>query len=309
MAISRSKRRMINDAKFREILGNPSKSQYYVYLKELLNETIDRPAVLSKLNLNGETFYRLHDQNWSGFYQSHEEGAFLLEVHRKLGYLLESGIAEVDLEISKSKQKEVNRKFVYLSAVKGQSFSEEQKTFINKIIQSLLQNQKISILYNNNSYALFPLCLCQYRDELYLIAHKDKQTEKNIRHFKVQRIEGLNLLEEKYKYPRLTHWDPEEYFKNSSGIVIGKEESATIHVYGHARKLIKEKDFFSNSLNESFGDFDQYNVRYTNVNEFLGQLFVYADEIEIIAPEKLRKRFLDKAQTAIELNTTSKKAS
>lgn len=309
MYISRSQRKMITDAKFRELLGQPSKSQYYVYRKELTNETIERPAVLSTVEVDGEVFFKLHDQNWAAFYQAQEEGAFLLECHRKLGYLLESGIADIDFSLSKSKRKEVNRKFVYLSAVKGHQFNDEQKIFINDIINALLQNQKIAILYKTKSYELFPLSLCQYRDELYLLAHKNKQKKENIRFFKIQRIEALNLLDAKYKYPKIMDWNPEEYFKNTSGLVVGQEESATIHVYGNARKLIQEKDFFSNSLNESFDEFDQYNVTYTNVHEFLGQVFVYADEIEIIAPEKLRQQFLKKADTAIKLNTSKVKAS
>lgn len=59
-------------------------------------------------------------------------------------------------------------------------------------------------------------------------------------------------------------------------------------------------------LIEETGEYDQYQAKYSNIEEFLGQLFVYAQDIEIIASSKLKEKFQEKAVLAISRNTVKK---
>lgn len=308
LEISNTKGWTISEDKLKELLGNPSKSQFYNYINDLTADGADRPALLLRIQASDGYFYKLHDRTWENFFMAKEEGEYLLECHKKLGYLIENGLHDIDLIDTKSNRSNLSRKFFYLSAVQGKSFNNETRAIMHTLIQSLLSNKQLSLLYSRKSYIVLPLSLVQYRDELYLLGYKNEVAEKNIRTFKINRIEGAELLKEKFKYPTLKTWNPIERYKNSSGLIVGEPKKATIQVYGNARKLLKEKDFFHNQLKAEYNSFDQYQVTYTNEHEFLGQLFVYADEIEIAAPEKLRDTFIEKAEKALSLNKVKKDA-
>ena len=62
--ICRTQIQCIDDKRFREILGRPSKSQYHKYINELTKAAHGRPAVLGRKR-NGENFeYFLNMEIW-----------------------------------------------------------------------------------------------------------------------------------------------------------------------------------------------------------------------------------------------------
>lgn len=305
--ISNSRNWEISEEQLKETLESPSKSQYYNYLQDLLTETSDRPAILTKLVRENRNFYKLSENTWSHFFIAKEEGEFLLQVHRQLGYLIENGLHDLDINFSKKNRNNFERKFFYLSTIKGKAFSTDQKENLHLLIKSLISNKVLQVLYNDKYYIVSPLSLCQYRDDLYLIASKGKFFEDNFRHFKLSRIKSIVILDESFRYPKETIWNPKEYFKDSSGIITGDSKKATISVKGYAKKLLNEKNFFSSTLVKKTELFDQYELSYTSEEEFLGQLFIYADEIIIDSPSYLRERFLNKAKSCIQNNSIQNK--
>ena len=65
---------------------------------------------------------------------------------------------------------------------------------------------------------------------------------------------------------------------------------------------IEEREFFDKVFLNQTHDYDEYQLTYTHHSEFIGQLFVYAQDIEIIFPESLKLEFINKAIAALELN-------
>jgi hypothetical protein len=62
--ICRTQSQCIDDKRFREVLGRPSKSQYHKYINELTKAAHGRPAVL-KRSRSGENFeYSLNMEIW-----------------------------------------------------------------------------------------------------------------------------------------------------------------------------------------------------------------------------------------------------
>lgn len=49
-------------------------------------------------------------------------------------------------------------------------------------------------------------------------------------------------------------------------------------------------------------EYDYYVFNYTNHNEFIGQLFTYAECVEIVGPKELKTAFRTKALQALQLN-------
>jgi hypothetical protein len=105
-------------------------------------------------------------------------------------------------------------------------------------------------------------------------------------------------------------WNPKLEFQASSGIMNLTNESfdVQINVFGDSRIVFKEKRFFNNTLILSEEHFDTYQLTCTSINEFLGQLFIYAQDIEIVNNEMLRLKFLEKAEQAIVRNQKVKRA-
>jgi hypothetical protein len=67
-----------------------------------------------------------------------------------------------------------------------------------------------------------------------------------------------------------------------------------------------EKEFFKGALVNRDVEFDTYLCIYTNSAEFLGQIFVYAQDVEIVDDEELREEFVEKAMAGLGRNQGSR---
>ena len=292
---------VISESKLIELLGTPSKSQFYLYLSELTEGNADRPPLLERIKTDTSTTYKLHHQTWKSFYEAIQEGDFILEAHKKLGHLLDSDYVDGHFQFESS-TKNIERKFFYLSKIQAVPKDAKAKKIFKEIVKAVIGSNKIFIKYSHKTYDLFPISICQYRDDLYLIAFKDSICDENLRTFKICRIEQTMESIESFVYPSQKKWNPLERYHKTSGLIVGDEQTAKIRFFGHARLLMSERSFFSNKLVQQTHEFDEYECIYTSENELLGQLFCYADEMQILAPQSLKESFANKAEKALVLN-------
>lgn len=264
----------------------------------------------------GETFFRKIDDKGREAYTLNREllkyhlsesvdSIFNLGALIKLGTLLDTTGIEYDLSEVKAmaningKAKELEKKFYNLSRLQSNHTQDSYK----KVINALLKNHILSFTYNQKRYSkVFPLSLVQYRDGLYLIGMKNEINAEAIRLFKMARFNEVTVTKGCFTYP--LSWSPEAYFKDSSGIIVGSELKACIRVYGESRLHIREREFFGKELLSHEVEYDEYELTYSKDDELLGQLFVYAQDVEIIAPQELKESFIKKARLAIALNTS-----
>lgn len=323
----------ISEKKLVDLL-DVSRSQYFKLKKELLEDNNDRPAILVEVKLDfptGETiydktnkkiskeqnFYKLNESGWRQFLDAQLEGKFYLESYKEIGHLLDSDYDDITYNNQIASQKDISnlkRKFLYLSKVQARPYPVYVKDALNEIICSLLGNNYLHIVYsgvdNKKSHILRkvkPLTLCQYRDDLYLIGLEEivsngKSTEEK-RTYKITRILEIKKLTETFKYPATTSWNPKEIYKYTSGLIDGNVKTCTLKVFNSSRIIFKEKSVFNSKLMNSNDQFDEYECTYTSINEFLGQLFVYAQDVQIISPPEISKAFIEKATNAINLQT------
>ncbi len=309
--VATSPNRCLPEERLRSLLGDPPKSTWHRLINELTEGTGDVPALLMR-TINKDTdgiFYCVNHKGWQAFIDAHEEGKFLLECYRQVGHLLDSNFTNMVFEIDDIDRKHVNRidrKFLHLVKVKAHKTDSSRK-ILNGLIEALITEKQVELTYDGGLRTVRPLTLCQHRDDLYLMCYRMKdggQLEK--RTYKVSRISGLKILERKFPYPSKNEWNPLTEYDGSSGLVLGPEKQVQINVYGVSRKIIAEKDFFGGKLTNRDADFDTYTCTYTNVHEFLGQLFVYAQDIEIVDDEELKEAFINKAQAGLLRNQLSK---
>ena len=241
-------------------------------------------------------------RGWQSFIDAHEEGKFLLECYRQIGHLLQSDFTNMVFDIPDLNKKQINkieRKFLHLVKVKAHK-TNSSKLILNSVIEALIREKLLEITYDGGLRTVRPLTLCQHRDELYLMCYRQKDgMEWEKRTYKLARMSGVKVLDRKFPYPAKSEWDPLKEYESSSGLVLGPARKVQIRVYGHSRKILSEKEFFGGELINSDKDFDTYLCTYTNSDEFLGQLFVYAQDVEIVDDSELLKEFIYKAQSAL----------
>lgn len=300
----------LSDEKIREILGNPSKAQYHKYINELTEDVSDRMAILLKQkDDNGNVQFQLNDCDWVQYIEAKREIHYILKSYKEMGHLF----PQIDVDGVSVHSKNLDRRFHYLCQVKAKEISElnpKSKNILEAIIKSLVGNRRIFIKYadkdkekEKTTTEIFPLTLVQYRDDLYLVAYKTEMQEENLRHYKVSRI--IDIIESKstFKYPSINKWNPKEYFKHSSGIFVGNEKKAHFRIFGVSKTLLLEKSFFDSTIVDQTKDYDEYECHYSNVEEFMGFLFIYGQDVEIIGDAELKKAFREKAEKILQRNT------
>ena len=305
--LANSKDHTISEERFCKILGNPSKATKYRYIDELTKDSGDFTALVER---NNDTSITLKSNHWKSYIREMEKGPFLLECFKSASMLIQSGFSDVDVEQIQDilgtgkKQSHLSRKFIYLSKVQSKELSIENKSNLTAITNALMDHKKILISYTGSdgsqkAYSVSPLSLCQHRDDLYIIGARGKGKDLDLRTFKLLRITKIEELTDTFKYPPLSQYNPDKIYKFTSGLVPGEKLEAIYRVYGFAKQIFTEKNFFNSKLVTRTTDYDEYRCYYTNPNEFLGQIFTYAQEVEIISPQVLTDQFIKKAEQAI----------
>ena len=313
--IAQSPNRCLSEEKVKEIMGNPPKATWHRNINELIEGSADVPALLMETSDrgSGQVFYCINHRGWQAFIDAHTEGKFLLECYRQVGHLLDSNFANMVFDITDVDRKRVDtlsRKFLHLVKIKAQR-TERSKEVLDTILKALISEHRVEISYDDGGVREFqPYTLCQHRDELYIMGYRKKgESLWEKRTYKLSRILNIRLLESKFRYPDRSDWNPMEEYQSSSGLITGEIKKVKINVYGLSRKVILEKDFFNGELLNQTSDFDSYMMSYSNIHEFLGQLFVYAQDVEIVDDEDLKEAFLVKAQSALMRNQSSERKS
>jgi hypothetical protein len=296
--ICKSPRLSLSEKKVKEILGDPSRAQWYKLKQELTEDVGLRRAILLELkDEEGITNYQLNQCEWFQYLEGSQEIQFILKFYRELGHLF----PKIDTDGISANSKQLDRKFHYLCKFKAKDNLETNENNLEVIMRALIGNRKLLIDYKgtNDSSAktidIFPLTLTQYRDDLYLMAYKGSIGDENIRSYKISRIEKIQSLKDTFKYPLEKNWNPKVYFKDTSGIIKGVEKKAQFKVYGDSKKILSEKKLFNAEIINQTKDYDEYTCTYTNLEEFIGLLFVYGQDISIISSPELKKAFKEKA--------------
>lgn len=312
-AISKSPGHRISESCLLELLGNPSKANKYKLIDELTKGMGTIPAILIEEddNVATEKIFKLNNRAWDSFVFAGDEGYFFLEAFKKLGNVLNCDYTKMAFndafEYNGKKILDLERKFLYLNKIETR-VTDQFKENLDLLVNGLISNHKLRISYTpsgkDHEYVreIEPLTLCQHRDDLYILCNKIEADQKIQRSYKVSRINTIESMDESFKYPTRKKWDPENIYSEASGLITGEGKLATFRVHGVSRTAFREKVFFNALLIEQTQEYDQYQCKYSNENEFIGQLFVYGQDIEIIASSELKEQFIQKAQEILERN-------
>lgn len=305
--LSHAPLKRLTEEEIKSILGDLSRASFYRLIAELCEDRGELKSILTRVKEEDKTYYTLNHKEWQEFSSSEEESHFLLDCLRHIGpYFSTLADALGVFEGIKSKESKLNQKFIYLSKIQGTPLNSEHQKFLQNIIKAILSSTKVLMKYNDKNFEFLPLSLCQYRDEIYVIGAKDKFSSENMRSLKIVRIQELHETRNSFRYPSLSQYNPHQLFAHTSGLIQGDVKVAKLKIHGHSRKIISEKSFFNSKLIESNADYDLIECKYTNVDEFLGQVFIYAQDVEVEYPLEVKDAFIEKAIKAITRNKENK---
>jgi predicted DNA-binding transcriptional regulator YafY len=302
---------MINDVTFREVMGNPSKATYHKLIVELTTDNGEIEALLKREGLNDDYNYYLNE-SYADLKGANSQTEFVLECYSRLGSILPEEMQNRLSHITNqkiNKTKNLNRKFCHVKPIEGRELGPNQKKYLSLIVSAILSQKEVMITYKDakdltSTFVFRPFTLCMYRDDLYLLGDRLLDKEYSYKNCKIRRVLNIVQLDSSFSYPSNKYWNPQVEFSGTSGIINKRQESYDVQVkiYGESRKAFQEKKFFNNKLIIAENDYDHYEMTCTSFNEFLGQLFVYAQDVEIVNNPEMKKLFLEKAMIAIERN-------
>lgn len=170
------------------------------------------------------------------------------------------------------------------------------REWLEPILQALQFNREIEIEYENFVGVKFsgtvkPLCVKLFKRRWYLLALLGSGKK---RIFSLDRIKQLVLTDHTFVYPK--DIVPSDYFQNFFGIITkvdGKVENVVVRAYaelpGYLRSLPihhSQRELDSNPI------YTDFSLRLVPTFDFVQELLLHRDQIEVIAPVLLRDEMM-----------------
>lgn len=169
--------------------------------------------------------------------------------------------------------------------------------WLEAILKALQQNRQIEIVYENfvglkYSGRVSPLCIKLFKRRWYVVC---QLSHNRIRIFSLDRVKELRLSDTTYSYPQ--DFVPAHYFQDVFGIVAGVErkvENIIIRTYaelpGYLRSLPMHHSQRELESNDKYTDFA---LRLIPTFDFIQELLLHRDQLEVLAPESLRNEIAE----------------
>lgn len=170
------------------------------------------------------------------------------------------------------------------------------REWLDPILRALQSNCEIEIEYENFVSVKFsgtvkPLCVKLFKRRWYLVSLLDSGKK---RIFSLDRIKRLVLTERSFVYPK--DFVPSDYFYNFFGIITtdDKVENIVIRTYAELPGYLKSLPIHHSQRElESNPKYTDFSLRLVPTFDFVQELLLHRDQIEVIAPATLRREIAE----------------
>ena len=165
--------------------------------------------------------------------------------------------------------------------------------WLEVILRALKQNLEMELFYENFvgkkfSGIIRPLCVKLFKRRWYILA--DISEEKK-RIFSLDRIKSLKLTQRKFEYPK--DFDAKEYFRDIFGataVVERKVEDIIIRTYQELPNYLRSLPMHHSQKEvKTCPQFTDFSLRVVPTFDFIQELLLHRDQLEVISPASLRK--------------------
>lgn len=155
-----------------------------------------------------------------------------------------------------------------------------------------LDRKKKKQYHNDGGYSVVsPYALCWSEENYYLIGYYEKR--KDVNPFRVDRIESVEIIEDKKRVPKPKGFSLNEYTKKRFSMFSGEDLRVTLRVHNDLSNVIFDR-FGSNITIYTDEEDDNYfviNQPVTASSIFYGWVFQFGEKMEIVEPEDVREGF------------------
>ena len=180
------------------------------------------------------------------------------------------------------------------------------QTYLQPIIEAIKNGHKLKLTHlrfgsdSPNTSFVSPYCLRLNRQRWYLLADK---AGSGLRTYGLDRILELEELDELFEYPE--DFDPDTYFKGCIGVIVN--ESVPVQYV-----RLKVEEFQANYLRtlklhesqnetERNSQFSIFELHVRPTFDFIQELKMQGDALEVLEPEWLRKTLLESALKVVNI--------
>ncbi|HPW66381.1 MAG TPA: WYL domain-containing protein [Salinivirgaceae bacterium] len=174
--------------------------------------------------------------------------------------------------------------------------------YLTTFLESIKDNLTVEMTYQSfgrsepNTYEIEPYCLKVFRQRWYVLARSPYYNQ--LRIYSLDRIQQLKITNSRFDYP--TDFSPEGYFYYSFGIIASSDEepeTVEVKVYNNQRKYFETLPLHhSQTLIEGNSEYAMFQYTICPTYDFVQELFMHAENVEVIKPEWLREEFANKVQ-------------
>jgi len=168
--------------------------------------------------------------------------------------------------------------------------------FLTPIIEAMRDNLAVKIEHQSfwhetsSEFEIEPYCVKVFKQRWYVVG----KSAKGLFVYGLDRIKSLQTTERKFSLPK--NFDAEDLFRNFFGIIIGAEKPCLIRlkVFDNQRKYIRSLPFHHSQKEvEILEDYSVFEMFVAPTFDFKQEILSHGNEIEVLAPEFLRKEFKD----------------
>jgi predicted DNA-binding transcriptional regulator YafY len=186
--------------------------------------------------------------------------------------------------------------------VQGRSVDQPQVGVLETIAEGWATNHKVRVLYRSpRSGEVRPRVIAPYLLEptavgLYVIGHDD--WARDIRTFKLERLEHAEILDEPYEVP--ADFNPEAYLATSWGIMTSQEMFEVVLRFSSAAvSPVRERCWHPTQAIEPLPDGGcLFRVRVSEPLEMQPWIRSWGAQVEVLSPDWLRERVADELRRA-----------
>lgn len=194
---------------------------------------------------------------------------------------------------------QLKRRIIFEQIPSGQKF-------LSALIEAMRDGKVMELQYKSfwrqDKYTteVEPYFVKVFRQRWYLIARNVRKDA--LRIYALDRFIGLKQTGKTFAYPN--DFDPEEYFRNSFGII--KEdgcppETVTLKVFGTQREYFRTLPLHhSQEESETEKEYSVFRYRLSPTYDFIQEILSHGCEVEVLAPAHLRDRIRMHAAAILE---------
>lgn len=166
------------------------------------------------------------------------------------------------------------------------------REWLESVLYALQHNKEIDIEYENFVGIKFsgrvkPLCVKLFKRRWYVLTLLDNNRK---RIFSLDRVINLKVSDTTFNYP--TDFVAAEYFQNYFGIIAGMEqkvENIKIRTYAELPGYLRSLPIHHSQRElESKDGHTDFSLRLVPTFDFIQELLLHRDQLEVIEPESLR---------------------